>query len=118
MIVRRNKLNIRAKDVGFMMSFGPADVRRFLKDFFNSCSTDDVEFFRGLSFKESDLRYWSEHDPFVFAAFESPWREQLSAWLWYQWLEAGYFVKSASQDEVFYFSEKALALVGKKSRKK
>ena len=117
MIIRRNKLNIKAKDVSFMMSFGPADVRRFLKDFFCSCSTDDVEFFRGLSFAEGDLRYWMEHDAFVFAAFESPWREQLSAWLWRQWLDAGYFVQSASQDGVYFFSEKALALVGKKSRK-
>lgn len=117
MIIRRNKLNIKAKDVSFMMSFGPADVRRFLKDFFCSCSTDDVEFFRGLSLKESDLRYWMEHDPFAFAVFETPWREQLSGWLWNQWLAAGYFVKSASQDGVYFFSEKALALV-EKSRKK
>lgn len=116
MITRRNRINYRAKEVSLAVAFGQADVKRWLKDFLNSFTFDDLESFQSLDFREQDLRYYAEHDPFVFGSFEQPWRSHLSAWLWTQWQDASYFTASATQEGIYFFSPKALALVGKKSR--
>ncbi len=110
MIVRRNRINAKSLDVSFNVAFGQADARRWLREFFDDSAIKNMEFFQSLDLKEQDYRHWMEHSPWVFACFEDPWRAQLSAWLWTQWLCNGYFTPSASREGVYFLTEKALKL--------
>lgn len=119
MIIRRNRLNPSSKDVSFTVSFGPADVKRFMRDYIGSFPTTlhSLEPIRKYTFQEADCRHWAEFDGMVFGSIESPWREQLSLWLWTQWQAAGYFKPSATPGE-FFLSDRALSSLPLRLRKK
>lgn len=119
MIYRKCNINPTRKEVSFCVAYGPADVRRWMKDFIltfpSTCNS--LEGVRSYVFSESDLRHWMEQSPDVFYPHEQPWRSQLCTWLIRKWLENGYFDEGATTPGKFYLSSKAFETLPAKLRK-
>lgn len=112
MIIRKSDINAERTEVRFMQAFGAADVKRFVKLYgkiFFECYSDEQRL--SHQHKEAFFREWVESHPQFFGNYETPWCQQLSAWLWLQMIRQGYFKQSATDPSVCYFTEKATKLM-------
>ena len=119
MIIRNRKINPSAKEIMLSVSFTSADIRRWLEyyaslicqPFCGQKQEEAIEEKRSWRETEEALRYWFEHDPFVFKNYEAPYRQQLSAWAWMQSVKLGYLTPSATKPEEYMFTDKFFFLV-------
>ena len=119
MIVRNRKINPSAKEIMLSVSFTSADIRRWLEyyaslicqPFCGQKKEEAIEETRSRRETEEALRYWFEHDPFVFKNYEAPYRQQLSAWAWMQSVKLGYLTPSATKPEEYLYTDKFFKLV-------
>lgn len=119
MIIRNRKINPSAKEVMLSMCFTSADIRRWLEYYaslicLTVCSLkkeEEIDEIRSRRETEYALRYWFEHDPFVFKNYEAPYRQQLSAWAWMQSVKLGYLTQSAAKPDEYLYTDKFLKLV-------
>lgn len=119
MIIRNRKINPSAKEIMLSVSFTSADIRRWLEYYASLiCSPicgqkqeEAIEETRSRRETEEALRYWFEHDPFVFKNYEAPYRQQLSAWAWMQSIKLGYLTPSATKPDEYLYTDKFFKLV-------
>lgn len=116
MIIRHNKISLKADFVKFEFSLSISDLKEYLLLYLEMVSLHDTDM--KLQAKEEPitelgLRYFFEHHPAIFANFNNPYREQLSAWAWHHLLKEKYIISSATNDTDFYFTEKAFVKRGR-----
>lgn len=110
MICRQRNINTKATEVRLVLAFGSPDVKAWLKeDLQLLASILTQEQARHVPFTEPDTRQALERHR--FALLGAKWAQQLSGWMWAQWVAMGYLVESGSNEGVFYASSKALSLV-------
>lgn len=110
MICRQRNINKKATEVRLALAFGTPDVRAWLKvDLQLLASILTQEQARHVPFTEPDTRQALERHR--FALLGAKWAQQLSGWVWAQWVAMGYLVESGSKEGVFFASSKALSLV-------
>ena len=83
MIVRKSRINPKAQDVQFAVSYGLPDVRKWVRQYIDAVTMGEGDFIakmRSASITEVEMRHWLERNPYVLGWVEKPWREQLSAW--------------------------------------
>ena len=119
MIVRKRKINPTAKEIQISISFGSADVRRWMQEYASLiCQRicyepieEAIERARKLPETEDTMRYFFEHRPSIFLNYESPYREQLSGWAFAQAVALGYLVPSAAREGEYLLTDKFFSLV-------
>lgn len=110
MICRQRNINKKATEVRLGLAFGGPDVRAWLKeDLQLLASILTIGQARHVPFTEPDTRQALERHR--FALLGAKWAQQLSGWVWAQWVSQGYLTESSSKEGVFYASGKALSLV-------
>lgn len=110
MICRQRNINKKATEVRLALAFGSPDVRAWFKeDLQLLASILTIEQARHVPFTEPDTRLALERHR--FALLGAKWAQQLSAWVWAQWIAQGYLTESSSKEGVFYASNKALSMV-------
>lgn len=110
MIVRQRNINKKATEVRLALAFGAPDVKAWLKeDLQLLASILTIEQARHVPLTEPDTRQALERHR--FALLGAKWAQQLSGWVWVQWVSQGYLTESSSKEGVFYASGKALSLV-------
>ena len=109
MIVRQRNINTKATEVRLILAFGGPDVPAWLKeDLQLLASILTIEQARHVPLTEPDTRQALERHR--FALLGAKWAQQLSGWVWSQWVAMGYLVESGSKEGVFFASSKALSL--------
>lgn len=116
MILRKNKLNPKAKEIQFAICYSSADIKQFLKRYLTQVyqpdnSEAELAFLMNDVVTERDIRNVLEKLDWAFGVYEQPWRSQMSAWAWNRIVEEGYVVKSGISEMHYLFSEKSLSLV-------
>ena len=119
MIIRNRKINPNAKEIMLSVSFTSADIRRWMEELANlMCMYLGDEEKRQEAIEnarkrdtEEGMRYFFEHQPSIFKNYESPYRQQLSAWAWAQSVKLGYLTPSATKPEEYLFTDKFFSLV-------
>lgn len=110
MICRQRNINKKATEVRLALAFGSPDMRTWFKeDLQLLASILTIEQARHVPFTEPDTRLALERHR--FALLGAKWAQQLSGWVWAQWIAQGYLTESGSKEGVFYASSKALSLV-------
>lgn len=110
MICRQRNINKKATEVRLVLAFGSPDVKAWIKeDLQLLASILTQEQARHVPFTEPDTRQALERHR--FALLGAKWAQQLSGWVWAQWVAMGYLVESGSKEGVFYASSRALDLV-------
>jgi len=110
MIVRQRNINKKATEVRLSLAFGTPDIKAWLKeDLQLLASILTQEQARHVPLTEPDTRQALERHR--FALLGTKWAQQLSGWVWAQWVLQGYLTESSSKEGVFYASNKALSLV-------
>lgn len=110
MIARKADINPKRREVRLVLAFGSPDMRAWLKeDLQLLASILTQEQARHVPYTEPDTRQALERHR--FALLGAKWAQQLSGWVWAQWVTQGYLVESGSKEGVFYASSKALDLV-------
>lgn len=110
MICRQRNINKKATEVRLSLAFGTPDVKAWLKeDLQLLASILTQEKARHVPFTEPDTRLALERHRFVLLG--AKWAQQLSGWVWAQWVSQGYLTESGTKEGVFYASSKALSLV-------
>ena len=110
MICRQRNINKKATEVRLSLAFGTPDIKAWLKeDLQLLASILTQEQARHVPLTEPDTRQALERHR--FALLGAKWAQQLSGWVWSQWVAMGYLVESGSKEGVFYASSKALDLV-------
>lgn len=123
MITRKQRINPNATEVQVAVSYGAADIRRFVGNFMRPSlfgppdkimyPDEFVKDWRTYDFAEQELRYTFEVHPAIFGNYEQPWRNQLSGWAFQQCIRLGYIVASAAVEGRYYFSPKAIDMAVK-----
>ncbi len=113
MIVRKRAINTSNAEVQISISYSSADIKKWMQRFVRILikTPDAVEYWRGQTLTENEVRYWLEHDGRAFLAIEKPWNTQLSQWAFKQMITAGYLTQSGNEENKYYFSEKSLKFV-------
>lgn len=110
MIVRQRNINKKATEVRLGLAFGGPDVRAWLKeDLQLLASILTIEQARHVPLTEPDTRQALERHR--FALLGAKWAQQLSGWVWSQWVAMGYLVESSTKEDTFFLTGKALDLV-------
>ena len=110
MIVRQRNINKKATEVRLVLAFGSPDVRAWLKEDLQLLSTAlTIEQARHVPYTEPDTRQALECHR--FALLGAKWAQQLSVWVWSQWVVQGYLVESGTKEDTFFLTAKALDLV-------
>lgn len=110
MICRQRNINKKATEVRLVLAFGGPDVRAWLKeDLQLLASILTIERARHVPYTEPDTRLAIERHR--FALLGAKWAQQLSGWVWAQWVAQGYLVESGTKEDTFFLTAKALDLV-------
>lgn len=116
MIIRNNRINPNTAEVQIKLSYSLPDIKDFLKRYFTTFYSPQVSEV-GLNhlltdtITEREFRATMEKAEWCFGNYENPWRNQLSAWLWNQVVKNEFVTPSGTSTTVFFFTDKALALV-------
>ena len=116
MIVRKSKINPKAQDVQFAVSYGLPDVRKWVRQYIDAVTMGDGDFLakmRSASITEIDMRHWLERNPYVLGWVEKPWREQLSAWAFCMMVRNAFLFPSAANPDTYLFSDAAFVKIGR-----
>lgn len=120
MITRNRRINKESKDVQSSLTLNEADIRRFMRIiaeiYAGRCNT--LENFeeakrQAKSYLLSEVDWRTgvlESHPQILGYFEGTLLKQLSEWCWYQAVQAGYFIESATHQGQFYLTDKLLDL--------
>lgn len=120
MIIRNNKINRTTAFVKFTVSYGLPDIKKWMRQYIDCITLHDPTLLLRAKeevFSEHDVRYYLEHTPNIFANFDNPWKEQLSAWAWYHIVNEKYVIQSATDEHKFLFTEKAFVRPGRPIQK-
>lgn len=110
MICRQRNINKKATEVRLGLAFGGPDVRAWLKeDLQLLASILTIEQARHVPLTEPDTRQALERHRFTLLG--AKWAQQLSGWVWAQWVLQGYLTESGSKEGTFFLTGKALSLV-------
>lgn len=110
MICRQRNINVKATEVRLSLAFGGPDVRAWLKEDLQLLATAlTIEQARHVPYTEPDTRLALERHR--FALLGAKWAQQLSGWVWAQWVAQGYLVESGTKEDTFFLTAKALDLV-------
>lgn len=110
MICRQRNINKKATEVRLSLAFGTPDVKAWLKeDLQLLASILTQEQARHVPLTEPDTRLALERHR--FALLGTKWAQQLSGWVWAQWVSQGYLTESGTKEDTFFLSGKALSLV-------
>ena len=116
MIIRENKINPKSEHVKFSVSFGSADIKRFVRMYIDTITMNYPDLLLSIkswNITEHEIRHWMESDLRVFANIENPWRTQLSAWAWAHIVSENYVIPSATHEDRFIFAEKCFIRPGR-----
>ena len=111
MILRNKRIGLKAEEVQIQVGFGLPDVKRFILMY-----TDILSKYGNMlrdPVHEQDLRYFFEHHGEIFLSWPEKWREQLSAWAWCCAVRHGFLRQSATNENTFYFTDKAVKKRGR-----
>lgn len=110
MIVRQRNINKKATEVRLSLAFGTPDIKAWLKeDLQLLASILTQEQARHVPLTEPDTRQALERHR--FALLGAKWAQQLSGWVWAQWVAQGYLVESGTKEDTFFLTSKAIDLV-------
>ena len=116
MIVRKSRINPKAQDVQFAVSYGLPDVRKWVRQYIDAVTMGDGDFLakmRSASISEVDMRHWLERNPHALGWVEKPWREQLSAWAFSMMVRNAFLFPSAANPDAYLFTDAAFVKIGR-----
>lgn len=121
MIARHKRINHKAKEVSFMLSFGGPDVARLIKAnlqcFYDGHDQIDYDWrgrANGYDWRESDFIEMFAAANMPISILPEKLRLAVAQWAFAQAVALGYVAEQVSNPNTFYFTAKGLDLMEKK----
>lgn len=112
MVLRNKSISPTAKNVQLSLSYGEPDVSDMFK-WLCRCYllhgfAYDVSGQLARPFTEQDILYMLSHDLHCFGNYQEKWAQKLAEWCFLFALRIGLIIKSAVEENTYYFTESCL----------
>ena len=115
MIIRKQKIKLSAEEVSIQVSYGLADVKKAMKDYYAMFSDMGKAYALSLQHTERDVIHYLQHA--TFAHYVPKYREQLSAWCFAMAVRHNFLISSIDNEnsakKTYFLSESLGAKVGR-----
>ena len=110
MVLRNKSISPTAKNVQLSLSYGEPDVVDMFKWLCRCYVTHSFDVAGQLArpFTEQDLLYMLSHDLHCFGNYQEKWAQKLAEWCFLFALRIGLIIKSAVEENTYYFTESCL----------
>ena len=112
MVLRNKSISPTAKNVQLSLSYGEPDVVDMFKWLCRCYVTHNCDFDiagqLARPFTEQDLLYMLSHDLHCFGNYQEKWAQKLAEWCFLLALRIGLIIKSAVEENAYYFTESCL----------